>query len=255
MKKRKIILIAIIIAILLIAVGTILIIVNNDNKETTKTDSNNNENTETTTEDDYINFYSDVSYIVNMADNLMIDYYPIDNFQELSSEQKTEFILRILSTDPDKKLNKENMEQEKVKYFNNNAKLTYKTFATDNFEFNYNEDNEEYEIAAKELNNYNVVSKTTNEYFDDNNNWIVERTIYFKEMTDISAMYPARVYGSIEDAKNKINEIYTINSQEEELTNDDNYNTVAALLPKYRYTLEKQNNNYKLISIEKIENQ
>ena len=100
MKKRKILLIATIIALLLIAVGTILIMVNNDNEETTKTDSNSNENKETI-EDDYINFYSDVSYIVNMADNLMIDYYPIDNFQELSSEQKTEFILRILSTDPE----------------------------------------------------------------------------------------------------------------------------------------------------------
>lgn len=252
MKKRKILLIATIIALLLIAVGTILIMVNNDNKETTKTDSNSNENKETI-EDDYINFYSDVSYIVNMADNLMIDYYPIDNFQELSSEQKTEFILRILSTDPERKLNKENMEQEKIKYFNNDAKLTYKTFETDNFEFTYDEENEEYKITAKELDNYYVVSKTVNENFDDDK-WIVERTIYFKEATDISNIYPARIYGSKEDAKNKTNEIYTINSQEEELTNEDNYNKIIAQLPKYRYTLEKQNNNYKLISIEKIAN-
>ena len=254
MRKRKVILIFIIFALLLIALGIIFMVVNNDEshiKETTP--NNNNKETTENEEDNYLNYYANVSYIVSMADNFMIDYYPIDNFQELSSEQKTEFILRILSTDPDKKLNKENMDQEKVKYFNNNAKLTYKTFATDNFEFNYNEDNEEYEIAAKELNNYNVVSKTTNEYFDDNNNWIVERTIYFKEMTDISAMYPARVYGSIEDAKNKTNEIYTINSQEEELTNDDNFIKILNQIPKYRYILKKQNNNYQIISIERIE--
>src|SRR5699024_3226046 len=111
----------------------------------------------------------------------------------------------------------------------------------------------EYEITAKEPNNYYAVSKTINEYFDDNNNWIVERAIYFKEMTDISAMYPARVYGSIEDAKNKTNEIYTINSQEEELTNDDNFNKILNQIPKYRYILKKQNNNYQIISIERIE--
>ena len=72
-------------------------------------------------------------------------------------------------------------------------------------------------------------------------------------MTDISAMYPARVYGSIEDAKNKTNEIYTINSQEEELTNDDNFNKILNQIPKYRYILKKQNNNYQIISIERIE--
>ena len=145
MRKRKVILIFIIFALLLIALGIILIVANNDESQIKETSSNNKETTENE-EDNYLNYYANVSYIVSMADNFMIDYYPISDFQNLEEEKKTELILRILSTDKENKLTKENLEEEKVKYFDKNATLTYKTFETDNFQFKYDEEKEEYVI-------------------------------------------------------------------------------------------------------------
>src|SRR5699024_7462838 len=128
--------------------------------------------------------------------------------------------------------------------------LIYKSFETDNDSFIYND---KYEVIGKKTNDFYVVSKTTKEYFD-NNNWIVERNIYFTDAIITPNLYPQRLYKTIEDAKNKTNEIYTINSKEEDLTNDENYNIIKDQLLKYKYTLKKDNNIYKVISIEKIDN-
>ena len=243
-KERRVIVLIIIIGIILIALGITVILSN-----ITKDNETNKSKTINKTEE-YLNNYMDISTTLNKIDNALINYYPIEDFNSLDKKIKTEFLLKILSSESDIELTKETLEKEKLNYFNKNTSLIYKSFETDNDSFIYND---KYEVIGKKTNDFYVVSKTTKEYFD-NNNWIVERNIYFTDAIITPNLYPQRVYKTIEDAKNKTNEIYTINSKEEDLTNDENYNIIKDQLLKYKYTLKKDNNIYKVISIEKIDN-
>lgn len=243
-KERRVTVLIIIIGIILIALGIIVILSN-----ITKDNEANKSKTINKTEE-YLNNYMDISTTLNKIDNELINYYPIEDFNSLDKKIKTEFLLKILSSESNIELTKETLEKEKLNYFNKNTSLIYKSFETDNDSFIYND---KYEVIGKKTNNFYVVSKTTKEYFD-NNNWIVERNIYFTDAIITPNLYPQRVYKTIEDAKNKTNEIYTINSKEEDLTNDENYNIIKDQLLKYKYTLKKDNNIYKVISIEKIDN-
>lgn len=243
-KERRVTVLIIIIGIILIALGIIVILSN-----ITKDNEANKSKTINKTEE-YLNNYMDISTTLNKIDNALINYYPIEDFNSLDKKIKTEFLLKILSSESNIELTKETLEKEKLNYFNKNTSLIYKSFETDNDSFIYND---KYEVIGKKTNNFYVVSKTTKEYFD-NNNWIVERNIYFTDAIITPNLYPQRVYKTIEDAKNKTNEIYTINSKEEDLTNDENYNIIKDQLLKYKYTLKKDNNIYKVISIEKIDN-
>ena len=243
-KERRVTVLIIIIGIILIALGIIVILSN-----ITKDNEANKSKTINKTEE-YLNNYMDISTTLNKIDNELINYYPIEDFNSLDKKIKTEFLLKILSSESNIELTKETLEKEKLNYFNKNTSLIYKSFETDNDSFIYND---KYEVIGKKTNNFYVVSKTTKEYFD-NNNWIVERNIYFTDAIITPNLYPQRVYKTIEDAKNKTNEIYTINSKEEDLTNDENYNIIKDQLLRYKYTLKKDNNIYKVISIEKIDN-
>ena len=245
MKKERIITtIIIIIGIILITLGITIILSNITQSKETKIDKSIDKTEE------YLNNYMDISTTLNKIDNVLINYYPIEDFNSLDKKIKTEFLLKILSSESNIELTKETLEKEKLNYFNKNTSLIYKSFETDNDSFIYND---KYEVIGKKTNDFYVVSKTTKEYFD-NNNWIVERNIYFTDAIITPNLYPQRVYKTIEDAKNKTNEIYTINSKEEDLTNDENYNIIKDQLLKYKYTLKKDNNIYKVISIEKIDN-
>lgn len=245
MKKERIITtIIIIIGIILITLGITIILSNITQSKETKIDKSIDKTEE------YLNNYMDISTTLNKIDNALINYYPIEDFNSLDKKIKTEFLLKILSSESNIELTKETLEKEKLNYFNKNTSLIYKSFETDNDSFIYND---KYEVIGKKTNDFYVVSKTTKEYFD-NNNWIVERNIYFTDAIITPNLYPQRVYKTIEDAKNKTNEIYTINSKEEDLTNDENYNIIKDQLLKYKYTLKKDNNIYKVISIEKIDN-
>ena len=243
-KERRVTVLIIIIGIILIALGITVILSN-----ITKDNETNKSKTINKTEE-YLNNYMDISTTLNKIDNELINYYPIEDFNSLDKKIKTEFLLKILSSESNIELTKETLEKEKLNYFNKNTSLIYKSFETDNDSFIYND---KYEVIGKKTNDFYVVSKTTKEYFD-NNNWIVERNIYFTDAIITPNLYPQRVYKTIEDAKNKTNEIYTINSKEEDLTNDENYNIIKDQLLKYKYTLKKDNNIYKVISIEKIDN-
>ena len=245
MKKERIITtIIIIIGIILITLGITIILSNITQSKETKIDKSIDKTEE------YLNNYMDISTTLNKIDNVLINYYPIEDFNSLDKKIKTEFLLKILSSESNIELTKETLEKEKLNYFNKNTSLIYKSFETDNDSFIYND---KYEVIGKKTNDFYVVSKTTKEYFD-NNNWIVERNIYFTDAIITPNLYPQRVYKTIEDAKNKTNEIYTINSKEEDLTNDENYNIIKDQLLKYKYTLKKDNNIYRVISIEKIDN-
>ena len=243
-KERRVTVLIIIIGIILIALGITVILSN-----ITKDNETNKSKTINKTEE-YLNNYMDISTTLNKIDNALINYYPIEDFNSLDKKIKTEFLLKILSSESNIELTKETLEKEKLNYFNKNTSLIYKSFENDNDSFIYND---KYEVIGKKTNDFYVVSKTTKEYFD-NNNWIVERNIYFTDAIITPNLYPQRVYKTIEDAKNKTNEIYTINSKEEDLTNDENYNIIKDQLLKYKYTLKKDNNIYKVISIEKIDN-
>lgn len=247
MKKERIITtIIIIIGIILITLGITIILSNIMHPKETKIDKSIDKTEE------YLDNYMDIETTLNKIDNALIKYYPIEDFNNLDEKIKTELLLKVSSTESNSKITKEKLEQEKLKYFNENATLIYKSFETEEYSFEYNDG---YEITGKEVNDFYIVSKTTREYFDDNNNWIVERNIYFTDETTLPNLYPQRVYKTIEDARNKTNEIYTINSKEEDLTNDDNYNKIKDQLTKYKYTLKRDNDIYKVISIEKIDNE
>lgn len=247
MKKERIITtIIIIIGIILITLGITIILSNIMHPKETKIDKSIDKTEE------YLDNYMDIETTLNKIDNALIEYYPIEDFNNLDEKIKTELLLKVSSTESNSKITKEKLEQEKLKYFNENATLIYKSFETEEYSFEYNGG---YEITGKEVNDFYIVSKTTREYFDDNNNWIVERNIYFTDETTLPNLYPQRVYKTIEDARNKTNEIYTINSKEEDLTNDDNYNKIKDQLTKYKYTLKRDNDIYKVISIEKIDNE
>ena len=247
MKKEIIITtIIIIIGIILITLVITIILSNITQSKETKIDKSIDKTEE------YLDNYMDIETTLNKIDNALIKYYPIEDFNNLDEKIKTELLLKVSSTESNSKITKEKLEQEKLKYFNENATLIYKSFETEEYSFEYNDG---YEITGKEVNDFYIVSKTTREYFDDNNNWIVERNIYFTDETTLPNLYPQRVYKTIEDARNKTNEIYTINSKEEDLTNDDNYNKIKDQLTKYKYTLKRDNDIYKVISIEKIDNE
>ena len=251
MKSKKITIIIFCLAGLLIVIGIVLIIFPGNLLE--REDGQNNDTNLTNSEslmynEEYMNLHTTVENTLGLVDNNLINYYPIENFQNMSSEKKTEFLIKVLSNG--QSISKTALEEEKSKYFSSDAKLIYKNFDVDDYTFNYNEETEQYTKRAQQYKNYFIESKVVDEQLTDNS-WVVEKAVYFLKSTSLPDLFPQKVYTTVEDAKKDKNSIYTINNADELLSIEENYNKIKDKLPVYKYTLKKDNDIYKIQSIEK----
>lgn len=250
-KSKKITIIIFCLAGLLIVIGIVLIIFPGNLLE--REDGQNNDTNSTNSEslmynEEYMNLHTTVENTLGLVDNNLINYYPIENFQNMSSEKKTEFLIKVLSNG--QSISKTALEEEKSKYFSSDAKLIYKNFDVDDYTFNYNEETGQYTKRAQQYKNYFIESKVVDEQLTDNS-WVVEKAVYFLKSTSLPDLFPQKVYTTVEDAKKDKNSIYTINNADELLSIEENYNKIKDKLTVYKYTLKKDNDIYKIQSIEK----
>ena len=250
-KSKKIAIIIFCLAGLLIMIGIVLIIFLGNLHESI--DGKNNDNNSTASEslmynEEYMNLHTTVENTLGLVDNNLINYYPIENFQNMSSKKKTEFLIKVLANG--QSVSKTALEEEKGKYFSSDAKLIYKSFDVDDYTFNYNEEAEQYTKRSQQYKNYFIESKVLDEQLTDNS-WVVEKAVYFLKSTSLPDLFPQKVYTTVEDAKKDKNSIYTINNADELLSIEENYNKIKDKLTVYKYTLKKDNDIYKIQSIEK----
>lgn len=248
--KKNITIVIFAIAILLMLTGLILSIFYREEVDDNK---KNNQDKSSTSEslmynDEYMKYHTDIENMLSLVDSNMFSYYPISNFQKISSKKKTEFLIKIaFSGQP---ITRSNLEEEKNKYFSSNAKLVYESFNVGDYVFTYNQENEEYTKALRGYPDYTIESKIVEEQVTKKN-WIVKKAIYFLEATSLPDVFPQKVYATQKDAKEDKNPIYTINNAEELLSIEENYNKIKNQLQVYKYTLKKDNELYKIQSIEK----
>lgn len=250
MNYKKIVIILVACAFLLFTIAALIIIFSKNQPTNQKKHQKEEYSINTSNDREKI---SKAENFLNIVDSIMVEYYPIENFQKITSNQKTEFLINILSVNSNGIVTKKMLEESKSNYFSTKTKLVYKTFETSKYSFKYISSKQQYLYNVKNSRNYRVQTNVINEKIDENKNLKIEKAIFFVEATYLPNIYPQKVYATIEDAINQKNEIYIINNNSEELNVEENFNKIKNKLQIYQYKLKEKKQAYKIYSISKKE--
>lgn len=199
---------------------------------------------------EYDEFYSDLEKIIIYCNSYLHKQYPISDFNKISSQDKTLFLLNILDSNLNANLTVDSLEKEKLNYFYQDTKLYFDTIKQKDGKvlYRYDKANQKFTYTHYPVDEYIMLSKeVSNKIYSTK--WIVKRKVYYMEATPIEQEYPKRIYKNSKDAEAKKNEIFSI-TDNNHLFTDIEYEKVEKQLTTITYTFTKIDGKYKLLSIE-----
>lgn len=174
---------------------------------------------------------------INNTDNYLSSLYPINDFDKLTSSQKTNFLLNVLNTKEKQDLTIKELEKESKNWFE-----TFEPFKNDTEDYSYKNNKYKKIDKNKEL----IVLSLPFDIEIKEKTVIIEKTnIYLKREINEDNTFTINIFKSYEDYKNnnslKALVKQSVTPSEEELQD------VIPSLNKYTYTFKRLNK--KLIPI------
>lgn len=201
---------------------------------------------------DYKKYYKDILKTLIYADSYLLEEYPIKDFQDMSNNDKSKFLLNILSSKTEENLTREKVNRLKKKYFSPATVLSFEDIVDKEGKvlYSYDKSSRKFKVTNNDFGRDYLIGTKEIDSNIDKEKWVIKRKIYYVEFTPIDNPYPRRYYKSKEDLINKQSEIFTISSAEVAFTDED-FALIQDQLETVVYTFRKFNNNYILESIEK----
>ena len=246
--KKKIAILFAILGLIILLIGIILIITPNQ-----KEDKNNTvkENINLTPEN-YSKYYSEVMSVSNYFDLYLVEKYPLNNIDNLSSEEKTMFILDVISGLEGNEITVDRLKKEMKKYFKNVE--IYKHDIKKDGEIIYEYKNNTFTKVKTVSNNCTNFTEVI-ENKGNPNNWILKKKIYFMSINMNNGIYHLSIYRTNADCNNNTNEITSFDNNNYIITQEQ-YNTFKDKLNIVNYNYKANNDDYFMnkITIEQSEN-
>ena len=176
---------------------------------------------------------------INNIDNYLNSLYPIDDFNKLTSSQKTNFLLNVLNTKENQELTIKELEKESKNWFE-----TYEPFKNNTEDYSYKNNKYKKTDNNKEL---TILSLPFDIEIKEKLVIIEKTNIYLKRETNKDETFTINIFKSYEDYKNN-NSLKTLVKQsvtpsEEELQD------VIPNLNKYTYTFKRLNKKLVPVSV------
>lgn len=194
---------------------------------------------------DYDLFYSNIQTAASYFDIYFVSRY--DNFKvnSLNNEEKTQFILNILSNYQSPVVTEELVISESSKYFSTFNLYKNSIYSGSN-KILYQYQDGKFTYLSSESQNYIVNSELiSNDGYTDS--WVLKKKIYFIKTTYNDNKYRNSVYKSIDDLK-KGKEIYSFVTDVPASQVDD-YKKIRKKINTYVYTFKRVQNQYFLDSV------
>lgn len=198
---------------------------------------------------EYQKFYPTLEKTLLYCNSYLLEQYPISQFDKLSSQDKTLFLLNILNSSSETDLTKKKIEKEKLNYFDKDTILYFNTITQKDGKvlYQYDDKKEQFIYHHYPATEYHMLSKGISSKIYTTQ-WVIKRRAYYVEKKATGQEYPKRVFKSRTDVKNKKNEIFTVYDNEHLFTNAE-YQKVEKQLEIITYTFKKIEGQYRLVSI------
>lgn len=244
--KKKIAILLAILGLIILLIGIIFITTPNQKED------KNNTVKENLTSEEYSKYYSDVITISNYFDLYLVKKYPLNNIDNLSYEEKTLFILDIISGLEGNEITVDRLKKEMKNYFKDVA--IYKHDIKKDGEIIYKYKNNTFTKVKTVSNNCTNFTEVI-ENKGTPNNWLLKKKIYFMSINMNNGIYHLSIYRTNADCNNNTNEITSFDNNNYIITQEQ-YNTFKDKLNIVNYNYKANNDNYFMnkITIEQSEN-
>lgn len=244
--KKKIAILLAILGLIILLIGIIFITTPNQKED------KNNTVKENLTSEEYSKYYSDVITISNYFDLYLVKKYPLNNIDNLSYEEKTLFILDIISGLEGNEITVDRLKKEMKNYFKDVA--IYKHDIKKDGEIIYKYKNNTFTKVKTVSNNCTNFTEVI-ENKGTPNNWLLKKKIYFMSINMNNGIYHLSIYRTNADCNNNTNEIASFDNNNYIITQEQ-YNTFKDKLNIVNYNYKANNDNYFMnkITIEQSEN-
>lgn len=190
---------------------------------------------------EYSKYNSIIQKKTSYIDLHFANQYPINDFKKLTSEEKTLFLLKILSNYKNKEVTVEQLKKEMPNYFST-FELNLKDIKGKDGKVLYRYENEKFTYVLAEDTPYTVVTKelSSTGYKD---RWILKRKIYYMKVTKENNQYKNTIFSNLSDCQKNKNSIYTTTSTMNMITEEE-FDKIKDKLTTITYHFKNKKDNY-----------
>ena len=244
--SKKVVVILMGIAFLLMICGGVFLVIDNGKNKVIK-DNGVREEKEVVkktllTEEKLENYQKDVNMTVVYADSFLYKEYPIDNFDQLSAEFKTKFLVSTKVNFKNREVNVSDIESIKGNYFNN-FELTLSDIKDDEqVVYKYSNDKFIYNGGNGDACLFSTKKISDNGYEEF---WEIQNKGYYVKEKNSNENV---VYKTLNDCRNGENEVHSY-SYETGGFSDEDFERIKDDLNTYIYKFSKINDKYLIESV------